>query len=249
MIRWFMLLGMLLGMLSISSSAHAFHEVASFSRTANSGGGGGMYYSGSKRFKGYDCSICHVDAQRRIAVEVNSPLTSGVYTPGLIYPVTVRLLGEHRGLQSAFNPNTFVADFTDAAGNPVGLVASGGQQVLLEAERTVAVAEGFGEGETEWTFSWWAPSEGSQATLHIAMLDGDGADDSERRFIDPLNDDVATYALALCPVDTVCEPDTPAPVDDAPMSCGVGGGQGGATVLLIVLVAVLLRAGKERRGR
>ena len=73
-------------------------------------------------------------------------------------------------------------------------------------ENRVAVAEGFGEGETEWAFAWFAPSEPVAATLHIAMLDGDGASDPEVRFIDPLSDDVATMTVRLCPVGQDCPP-------------------------------------------
>jgi hypothetical protein len=249
MMRWIVFFGIL----ATSSPAFAFHEVASFSRTANSGGGAGLYFTGSPRFKGYDCTICHVDAARRISVEIDSALEAGVYTPGLIYPVTVRLVGEHRGLDSAFNPNTFTADFTDAAGIPVGLVSSDGRQVILESERTVGVAEGFGEGETEWRFSWWSPAEGGAATLHIAMLDGDGASDPVRRFIDPLGDDVATFTLDVCPVDTICEKATQKePADVAPMSCNIAAGSrqsGWAFLLLVLMMALWTKSRKAWKQR
>jgi len=224
-----------LAILAAPSSALAFHQVFSFSQTSNTGGGNAQYFTGSKRFKGYDCAVCHVGAEQRISIGIDSALTAGVYTPGLIYPVTVRLIGEHRGLASAFNPNTFTADFTDAEGNPVGLVAGGGQQVLLESERTVAVAEGFGEGETEWSFSWWAPEVGVPMTVNIAMLDGDGADDPVRRFIDPLNDDVATFSFTVCPVDEVCEPSKAEPEDFAPMGCSSSSGHASGLGLTLLL--------------
>lgn len=241
MMRWLIALAIL----AAPSSALAFHEVSSFSRTANTGGGNAQFFTGSKRFKGYDCSVCHVGAEQRISIGLDSALTAGVYTPGLIYPVTVRLVGEHRGLTSAFNPNTFTADFTDAEGNPVGLVASGGQQVLLESERSVAVAEGFGEGETEWTFSWYSPAEGVPMTVHIAMLDGDGADDPDRRFIDPLNDDVATLSFTVCPVDEVCEAPGPPVEEVAPMGCSSSGGHGSGLVVALLLLVLYFR--RQRR--
>ena len=241
MMHWIFLLAVLLA----SSSAHAFHEVSSFSRTANSGGGNGQYFTGSKRFKGYNCGICHVAAEQRISIGFESELSSGVYTPGLIYPITIKLRGEHRGLQSAFNPNTFAADFTDGEGNPVGLVAGGGQAVLLEDERTVAVAEGFGEGETEWNFSWYSPAEGTPVTLHIAMLDGDGANDPVNRFIDPLNDDVATFQLALCPVDEVCEAPLLPPEEIAPMGCSAS--EPKSSTLALALLLMLLSRQRKRR--
>ncbi len=240
MIRWLIALAIL----AAPSSAFAFHEVSSFSRTANTGGGNAQYFTGSKRFKGYDCAVCHVGAEQRISIELDSELTSGVYTPGLIYPVTVRLIGEHRGLASAFNPNTFTADFTDAEGNPVGLVAGGGQQVLLESERSVAVAEGFGEGETEWSFSWYSPAEGVPMTVNIAMLDGDGADDPVRRFIDPLNDDVATLSFTVCPVDEECEEPKMESDEVAPMGCSFAGNHSPEFAFALLLV---LYFGRRRR--
>ena len=72
------------------------------------------------------------------------------------------------------------------------------------------------------------------------MLDGDGADDPIRRFIDPLNDDIATFSLDVCPADEGCETDAPAKVDAeevAPMGCSsTGGGPvSGALALLLIL--------------
>lgn len=232
--------------LAVSSDVGAHHEVSSFSKSATIGGGGGLYYTGSKRFKGYDCGVCHVDAEERISIELDSPLRSGTYRAGLIYPVTLRLVGEHKGLESAFNPNTFTADFTDALGLPVGFVASGGNRVLLESDRTVAVAEGFGEGETEWSFSWWAPDVGVPATLHIAMLDGDGASDPDRRFIDPLNDDVATLSLALCPEGETCVPPEESVVEVAPMGCSIRG-ETGTQSLLLMLICLCFWRRRQRR--
>ncbi len=238
-----------LSVLLAPSYVGAFHEVASFSRTANTGGGSSVYFTGSRRFKGYDCGICHVDAERRISIGLDSALTSGTYTPGLIYPITVRLIGEHRGLSSAFNPNTFTADFTDATGVPIGTIAGGGQQVVLEQGRTVAVAEGFGEGETEWTFQWWAPAEAIPVEFHIAMLDGDGASDPERRFIDPLNDDVASLRIALCPEGEFCPEPTKEAADRAPMGCRAASGTplGSGVLLFILIMAIRIARGVRKR--
>jgi hypothetical protein len=236
---------LVVAVLLVSPKALAYHEVESFSVSANTGGGAGMFYTGSKRFKSYDCSVCHVDAEKRISIEIDSPLGSGTYRAGLIYPITVRLIGEHRGLESAFNPNTFTADFTDSSGLPVGFVASGGSQVLLESERTVAVAEGFGEGETEWSFSWWAPDVAVPITLHIAMLDGDGANDPVRRFIDPLNDDVATLSLQLCPEGESCEVSPESEEEVAPMGCALANESG----LLGAFLSLFFLCIWRRRGR
>jgi len=235
----------------VASRADAFHEVSSFARTANTGGGAGKYFTGSRRDKGYDCNICHVAAEQRIEVQVDSPLSAGTYQAGLIYPITIRLLGEHRGLESAFNPNTFSADITDESGTPVGQFAGGaGTGVELELERTLAIAEGFGNGETEWSFSWWAPDVATAATLRIAMLDGDGASDPERRFIDPLNDDVATLSLSLCPQGESCAPVSEPSAEVSPTGCRAAGGNGQPrSIWLAPLLLLAFGYGSRRRCR
>ena len=233
--------------LTWTSPALGFHEVASFGRTANSGGGAGYYYTGSPRSKGYDCTVCHVAAERRISVELATELGSGRYTPGLIYPINVKLMGEHRGLMSAFNPNTFAAEIVDADGETLGSLSStlGGVVEIVDDGR-VAVAEGFGEGLTEWRFSWAAPATGAPGTLHLAMLDGDGASDPERRFIDPLNDDVVVIALALCPDGQVCEAAGAPDEETSPAGCQAS--RGGNRTWLVGLLALLCLHGRRRRG-
>ena len=226
----------------LASPALAFHEVDSFDRSANTGGGASSYYTGSPRFKGYECNICHVDAEERISIELGGNLVSGSYEAGLIYRIDVRLLGEHRGLESAFNPNTFTADITDFDGNPVGQLSTGvGSIVEIVDEGRVAVAEGFGNGETEWTFSWFAPDTAVPARLHIAMLDGDGANDPVRRFIDPLNDDVATATLDLCPAGMQCEAPPEPEEETSPAGCSAGGPASSGSVALMIAAFLLVR--------
>ena len=50
-----------------ASPAVAFHEVDSFARKAY---GDGAYFTGSPRFKGYDCSICHTKGPGSIAIDL-----------------------------------------------------------------------------------------------------------------------------------------------------------------------------------
>ena len=51
-----------------AGSAAAFHPAASFEKSANEGGGGGLYFTGALRGKGYDCAICHVEPAEEIAM-------------------------------------------------------------------------------------------------------------------------------------------------------------------------------------
>lgn len=223
--------------------ALGFHEVVSFDRSANSGGGGGYYYSGSPRSKGYDCNICHLDAEHRISIELESDLTSGSYDPGEAYFIRVRMLGEHKGLESAFNPNTFTAEFIGVDGQPRGRVTAVPRSIVhIVGGGTAAIAEGFGNGELEWTFFWAAPDAAEPVTLYMAMLDGDGASDPEIRWIDPLNDDVAALQLLLCPTGLSCPPPPP-PADDetSAVDCSTGGGALG-TLVLVLLVLISLRS-------
>ena len=54
--------------LFLTGNADAFHEVASYSDSANSGGGAGNFFSGSPRSKGYQCHVCHVAAEQKITI-------------------------------------------------------------------------------------------------------------------------------------------------------------------------------------
>ena len=143
-------------------------------------------------------------------------------------------------------------EIVDDEGESVGDFLSGPAPVELVDERRVVAAEGFGEGETEWAFSWFSPRESAGGlTLYIAMLDGDGAGLSDVRFIDPLNDDVATMTLRLCPTGEECpEPQAP----EAPTSqvgCSVGGTTAGApwgAVLLLLLGLGLVPRRRRHRG-
>lgn len=236
----------LAGVLLCASPALAFHEIESFDRSANTGGANGYYYTGSPRFKGYDCNICHVGAEERISVELGGDLGSGRYEPGLIYRIDVRLVGEHKGLESAFNPNTFTAEVTDSRGQGVGSLAASASVELADNDR-VAIAEGFGNGETEWSFSWFAPDDPQPATLYLALLDGDGASDPIRRFIDPLNDDVITVQVALCPTGMDCKPLAAPDEETSPAGCSAVNPirtSGVWVILLLALVALRRRSGE-----
>ncbi len=233
--------------LFLTGNAEAFHQVMTFSESANSGGGAGNFFSGSPRSKGYQCHVCHVAAEQKISIGFSSGLSSGTYRAGLVYTIKLTLEGEHRGLESAFNANTFTAEMTDAEGTPVGRFTASG--IGLEKDFTVAIGEGFGTGENEWEFSWLAPEIAVPATLYIAMVDGDGVSDPETRLIDPLNDDVATMALLLCPDGEVCTPPDEPEEERSPAGCATGGSNNGMAMLgFLLLVFVAIRPRNEERS-
>ncbi len=237
-------------LIASASPAWAFHEVRSFTRTANTGGGAGYYYTGSPRFKGYDCTVCHNDGagQIRIALSSTPPgIESGQYEPGTRYTIDITLAGEHRGLGSAFNPNTFALEILDDDGaTQVGAlsVPLGTVMEMTDGDR-IAIAEGFGNGETEWRLFWEAPAAGAPATLYIAMLDGDGASDPDTRTIDAINDDVVAGALRLCPVGSACPaPDEPTE-ERAKVQCAAADG-GGQLAWLVLVSFALIRIRRRR---
>ena len=233
---------------ALAGDASAYHEVRSFPVSANFGGGGGYYYTGSPRFKGYACDLCHTGGEGRIAVEVRSDpaelLSAGVYTPGQTYRIDVALAGEHRGLGSAFNPNTFTAEVIDGQRAAAGAFGAGDDPVVeLTDGGRVAIAEGFGNGETAWHFFWSAPDGDGPLGFYLALLDGDGASDPEVRFIDPFNDDVATFSKILCRRGATCAEPEPEPEPESPASgCQSAPGGAGLWLVLVLLAARRRRA-------
>lgn len=229
--------------------ALAFHESESFSEA---GHGDGSFFTGSPRFKGYDCGICHTEAAGEISIDlkVNRPeFLEGRFSPNTGYSITVKLVGEHRGLESAFNPNTFFLELITDDGEAAGsFIPSGFPVITLDDSRLIG-SEGTGEGETEWSFSWFSPRDPvGPVTLYLAMLDGDGADQVDTRWIDPLNDDVATMVLRLCPVDMDCEA-TDAPEQFASTAhCSMSSSKTPVSWLLIFAFAVLWRRTRRLRS-
>jgi MYXO-CTERM domain-containing protein len=230
-------------LLACGGQALAFHELESFTREDTSGGNG-SFYTGSPRFKGYDCGICHTGAEERIRIglEVNrGEIAEGHYEPNTGYVFKLRLDGEHRGLESAFNPNTFTLEFLDDAGESAGsyILSNDPNPIELVDDGRVLSTEGFGNGEDAWSFTWFSPREAPGAiTLYIAMLDGDGAGEPELRWIDPLNDDVATLQLRLCPAGESCPDVASQPEPNSPVHCSTGGGAPSWAALLIALLVL-----------
>jgi hypothetical protein len=228
----------------------AFHEIESYDR-AIQGGGHNQFFTGSPRFKGYDCRICHTGSEGRIKAEIavnRAELLEGVYEANTGYTFIVTLVGEHRGLDSAFNPNTFTFEIVNDMGESVGDYILGEGPLALANERRVVAAEGIGEGETQWSFTWFSPREGlGPLTFYLAMVDGDGAGEKELRWIDPLNDDVAIVRQRLCPKGQTCqEPETPDP-PVSPVHCS-SGSSGSAATLLLLGAFLLLGLGQARRS-
>jgi len=174
--------------------ARAFHDPDEYGHEAMQGGGARSWFTGSPRFAGYDCSMCHVQAPGRAGLVLSSSpeglFDTSRYVPEAEYRITVRLEGAGRAAGSAADRNAFTAEAVlDDGRAPAGtLDASDDRVQLVDDGRVVGPSASFASG-TEWSFTWTAPPAGSGPVwLHLAAVDGD-SDGS------PAGDDVATRAL------------------------------------------------------
>lgn len=227
--------------------ARAFHAVDSFSDAASVGGGSGTYYTGSPRFRGWNCTACHLDAPQELLLNLNAEpatlLTERSYQPDTQYTITVAFANETRGLEANANYNTFAAELVDAAGEPVGgffgfdenlMKTTPAQDVLFaRGQKNVQV--------TSWTFKWQSPPAGTgYVDLYLVGVDGNGAN-SATEASDPLGDDVSVGTLRIA------EEGVPAP---DPSARGVtGAGCTAAPGLELGLVLVLGAGLMLRRSR
>ena len=217
-----------------------FHQPASFEASAGAGGGNRVYFDGSPRQKGYDCTACHTGAPRSITAQlVLTPPAAGAYQPGATYSIAVTLAGEHAGFGTANNQNGFVTEFVDDAGKPAGTLSSPDVSLVAVIDDG-AVVSGEGRDVTTWTFTWTAPPAGSgAATLHLAMVDGNGAASAGVPQNDPGGDDVALASERLCESSPGCAgPAAPAQTESKAAGCAASGG---ASPLLVVLALLALR--------
>src|SRR5262249_5985512 len=89
--------------------AAAFYARGYFGLSADLGGGGRLYYTGSPTERGWDCTACHVDAPGivRVTLVTDPPelITDQRYVPGLSYNIDAVLENETKGLDSKYNSN------------------------------------------------------------------------------------------------------------------------------------------------
>src|ERR1041385_843545 len=160
----------------------------------------------------------------------------------MTYAITVALVGEHEGFGTANNQNGFVAEFIDDMKQPSGTLATPDED-KVELVDDGNVASGEGKNITMWTFNWTAPPAGrGAATLHLGLVDGNGANDVQVPQNDPNGDDVAVATLRLCEGSPGCgsEPPKPALTESKAAGCNASGG-GSLLVVLVALVGLLRR--------
>ncbi len=219
--------------------ALGFSDPASFEKSADIGGGGGVYFTGSPGAK-YDCSVCHdADPTLELRVESDPPgLFTGGYTPGQTYRLDVTLGTEpsNGGFGVELGPDGGVGSLQNlplSAHTAEELCHYGAldggttdvDPVVVRAGGASAQSGTCNTGTRAWRLQWVAPSSDlGPATFYFAAVAGNG---------NAANTDDRAVARVLS---------TPSPQSKPERSRGCGAP---AAVLLLPLAAVLAR---WRRG-
>jgi hypothetical protein len=195
-----------LAIAAMPAVAHAYHNGAVFDRAPGAGGGGGLFYTGSTRDRGWDCSACHTDPRAQLDVEVTSQppelIAEQRFRPGTAYAITVELTDPTRqlGLTSTrSNYNGIAASVLDEDSVAAGMINGFDPGRFYLRGSAILASDSTVINETSWTFTWTAPMTSTGAlTLDIAVVDGNGANaGGTSTLTDPDGDDVAvrTYVV------------------------------------------------------
>jgi len=247
--------------LLFAGTAHAYHN-ADFATPVLVGGGNGIYFTGSPRYKGYDCSVCHALAAEQITVELNSEppelFAEGRWTPGQTYFIRATMLGEHLGNANAgngYDHNSLVAEVIDDFGGLVGewdgddpnsvftMDVAGGDSRVVAAYSD--------DGGTVWNLRFTAPAAGAgRLSLHLGAVDGNAAGGAIATVVDPFGDDVFVGAWRFCEAGVGCETSLPTITEDevdhsrnspAAHGCSASGVGDAAGWFVVVVVLAFLR--------
>jgi hypothetical protein len=190
--------------LTAGATARAFHAGNTFDAPPGAGGGGGVFYTGSSRERGWTCAACHTGAPGSIRVDLDanprSLFDTFAYVPGQAYAITATMVGEHAGLDAPnSNYNSIAVSVVDASGNPAGSISGYAAEDFYPSGPATIVSAGKTTGVTMWSFTWRAPAGGAgPVKVHIASVDGNGANSGATEALtDPWDDDVFVGALAL----------------------------------------------------
>jgi hypothetical protein len=183
---WAILLALALVAFPVTS-AMALQFYFFFEGPSNTGEGGNRYFTGSPRYKYYDCRICHVGEpgaiQVRMWTEPDNIFEVG-YEPGRQYKVRLSLLEELRAPPvKIFSTNNFCVEVLDAAGRTAGIFELGFptnpikqlfDPVVLSPDGTTMMS-GFLNFDLDWEWFWEAPGTGSgTVTFYCGFVDGSG---------------------------------------------------------------------------
>lgn len=192
----------------VPGTARAFHAGQSFSDPPGAGGGGGLFYLGTPKERGWDCTMCHEGAPKRIRLRlVSDPpelFESFQFQPGIRYGITATMefdAGEDElGAGSPGNTNAMSATFEDDAGVASGL-ATGTADDWTVTNGATLTSKGTKSGLRSFKFNWFAPDAATAGptTLWLGLVDGNGGAATDT-FQDPLGDDVLMTHVRFTPV-------------------------------------------------
>lgn len=182
--------------------ADAFHAGALFDKKPLAGGGGGLFYTGSARDRGWTCAACHTDATRKMRVTVSSEppelFTTGRYVPGQKFQISIEMDADRLGLGAGLsNVNSFAMTILQGDKSDAGSFSGTiGDFVTVGAAITSA---GLKQAETRWQFNWVAPDDAvGPLFVNLAVMDGNGANSGPTETInDPFHDDLFLGAAML----------------------------------------------------
>lgn len=192
---------------ALPSVAHAYHSGALFDRAPGAGGAGGLFYTGSTRDRGWDCSACHTDPRGQLAIDVVSEPAELIeeqrFRPNTAYTITVALRDPARQLgllATRSNYNTMAVSFLDDQSIAAGMINGFDPGRFYLRGSAILASDTTVINETSWSFTWTAPAARSGAvTIDLAVVDGNGANAAGTSTLtDPDGDDVAvrTYVVS-----------------------------------------------------
>jgi hypothetical protein len=178
---------LLVGIIFPVSTATGLQFYFFFEGPSSTGQAGNRYFTGSPRYKNYDCRICHVGdpglIQVRLWTEPENIFEVG-YEPGREYKVRLSLLEELRKPAfKIFSTNNFCVEVLDRGGRSAGTFDVGFptnpikelfDPVVLSPDGTTMLS-GFLFFELDWEWFWTAPEPGTgTVTFYCGFVDGNG---------------------------------------------------------------------------
>jgi hypothetical protein len=186
------------------AAAHAFHNGSVFDRAPGAGGGGGLFYTGARRERGWDCTACHVEPRGRLRVDVSSQppelIADGRFRAGAAYAITIAMRDPQGQLglgSTRSNYNGIAVSVVDEGGVPAGTIGGFDPGRFYARGTSILASDSTVNNETSWSFTWTAPADASGSiTIHLGVVDGNGAGVAGASTLtDPLGDDVAVHAF------------------------------------------------------
>jgi hypothetical protein len=189
-------------------AAHAFHNGSTFDRAPGAGGGGGLFYTGAPRERGWSCLACHTDPRGRLEVDVSSQppelIAEGRFRPGTAYAISIAMRDPQGQLGLAStraNYNGIGVSVVDGEGGPAGVIGGFEPGRYYARGTSILASDSTMNNETAWSFTWTAPAApAGPIAIHLGVVDGNGAGvGGASTLTDPLGDDVVIHAFTARP--------------------------------------------------